>query len=231
MGEDDYIQSLALLPDTLAELGAELEKVSLGEEDPWQLTSTASFINCTQAILESLEDNGFFPFLHNLSKIAREMKSVLVAASAWKVPEVVVQVEQTLRPMSGPVSRFAPKEAHETLLDMKDFLEAVGDNDWDGEYCLEHLSVLHGYLEELRPGSRLSCLKSLRGLLVGQGQHLERLANHPVTEQNLGRWNLFDQLKFIKGYLESVMDNEDFLAGLQEMLEELDHVQTINLHN
>ncbi|XP_060091025.1 uncharacterized protein LOC132568856 [Heteronotia binoei] len=233
MWEEGYTTSLSLLPSTLAEFRAELKSVSLEEEDrdEWDLDDMEVIINSALSLLDSLLDNGFFFFLSNLSKIGREMKSVLDAARKWNVAEVVDQVEKTLKPLHSPMSCIAPKKAYRSLMDMRNYLEEIQPYDWAGEDCLGDLNVLHEHLEELKPRSCLKYLKYLHDLILVQANRLVRLSDHPLIQKKLGRLNIFTRLVFFKIDLEFALDNGQFLEEMQEILEALDHLRVINLND
>lgn len=221
----DYIESLTLLPGTLAELGAtvKLESVSLEREMEDESLPVVSITwVAADGILEILENRGFFLFLQNLSGIEKKVKSILAVTHTWKETRFIYQVERVLKPIDSHMSHFAPKKSSETLLALKNKLEEFRDSDWEILDCLELLLFIHEHLEELQPQSRQDSLQALYNLLWAEDECLRKLARHPLTE------NVFSQLISIRKSIKDALINGPLMA-MESFRGAGDDIHVINL--
>ncbi|KAM6447758.1 uncharacterized protein PHA67_020228 isoform 1-T2 [Liasis olivaceus] len=232
MWQAEYFESLTPLWEALDEMGpsTQLLRVSLAKNDTetWDHSFAVDVVASVPTMLEILEDNGFFFLFDKLSTLARGLKTAGLLSDEWKASEGNNGDVENLVPVFRLLVHLAPRKVYDSLCCLRDFLEEVGGDNWDGENCVRCLTRIQQGLEEMAPKNTLNYLAQLHDFLTFQHRFLAWLACHPDVEEKVGNPNFFDTLIIARKVLGLGMDYySDCLIDLQEILEDLNELEAI----
>ncbi|XP_058041912.1 uncharacterized protein LOC131199777 [Ahaetulla prasina] len=235
MWQDEYLENLNPLRGAVDMMGLSTQflGVSLVPKDTvkWDQSYAASLIGSVPTMLEILEDTGFFLLLGQFCALLKGLQStgLLLTSDEWKQqPSEGGGVLKKLDPFFRMLVHLSPWKIYHSFWSLRDFLEKVEDEDWEGQNCVKYLSVVQQGLEGLEPEKTLNCFEGLHDFLNYQQQSLAWLESHPEVHEKLGHLNFFPTLALLKKIMEVGMEYfNDCLIDLQEVLEDLNEVEAI----
>lgn len=234
MWQEEYLESLNPLPGALDMVGLSTQflSVSLAPNDTekWDHSFASSIIGSVPTMLEILEDTGFFFLLGQFSTLLKGLHNtgLLLTSDEWKKKPSERGILETLSPFFRMLVHLTPWKIYHSFWSLRDFLEELEEDDWEGQNCMKYLAVVQQGLEDLEPQKTLNCFEGLHDFLGFQHQCLAWLESHPEAHEKLGHLNFFPTLSLLKKVMEFGMEYfNDCLVDLQEVLEDLNEVEAI----
>lgn len=234
MWQEDYLESLNPLPDVLDEVGLSTQVLGVSlvpnDTEKWDHPFAASIIGSVPTMLEILEDTGFFFVLGQFSTLLKGLQAtgLLPAMDDWRLPPSEGGVLEPLSPFFRMLDHLNPWKIYHSFWSLRDFLQEVEDDDWEGQNCVRYLAAVQQGLEDLQPQKTLNCFEGLHNFLGYRHPYLAWLTSHPEVHEELGHLNFFPTLMRAKKVMAFGMEYyTDCLIDLQEVLEDLGEVEAI----